>query len=137
MNLKIQISKFSSAPVLAYPKPWSPFSLSKQNKTASSSLSSPKFLKKRQIKFILLHSFLDPLLLLLLLLKKKKNYSIYDKELFSNHWNLRTMKTTFKKGISIPFPIFSNNRNLLYQKKKKPEKLSRRLVRWALFLIRI
>jgi len=97
MNLKIQISKFSSAPVLAYPKPWSPFSLSKQNKTASSSLSSPKFLKKRQIKFILLHSFLDPLLLLLLLLKKKKNYSIYDKELFSNHWNLRTMKTLLKK----------------------------------------
>jgi len=38
----------------------------------------------------------------------------------------------FIKGISTPFTIFSDHRNLLYQ--KKPEKMTQRLVRWALFL---
>jgi len=39
---------------------------------------------------------------------------------------------TSLKGTSIPFIIFSDHRNLLYQ--KKPEKMSQRLVCWPLFL---
>ena len=36
------------------------------------------------------------------------------------------------KGSDIPFIIFSDHRNLLFQ--KKPEKMTQRLVRWSLFL---
>jgi len=36
------------------------------------------------------------------------------------------------KGTDTPFTIFSDHRNLLYQ--KKPEKMTQRLVRWSLFL---
>eukprot|EP00833_Pecoramyces_ruminatium_P014139 jgi/Orpsp1_1/1188171/evm.model.d7180000062949.1 len=38
----------------------------------------------------------------------------------------------FLKGATHPFVIYSDHRNLLYQ--KKPEKMTQRLVRWSLFL---
>jgi len=51
----------------------------------------------------------------------EKNYAIYDKELLAivsalEHWR------HLLKGTSIPFTIFSDHRNLLYQ--KKPEKMT-------------
>jgi len=61
----------------------------------------------------------------------ERNYPIYDKELLAivsalEHWR------HLLKGTDIPFTIFSDHRNLLYQ--KKPEKMSQRLVRWSIFL---
>jgi len=61
----------------------------------------------------------------------ERNYSIYDKELLAivdalEHWR------HLLKGSDTPFTIFSDHRNLLYQ--KKPEKIIQRLVRWSLFL---
>jgi len=59
------------------------------------------------------------------------NCSIYDKKLLAIVNALETWRN-FLKSSSKPFKIFSNHRNLLYQ--KKPEKMSQSFVRWALFL---
>ena len=61
----------------------------------------------------------------------EKNYPIYDKELLAIVEALEQWRHLLK-GTSNPFTIFSDHHNLLYQ--KKPEKMSQRLVRWALFL---
>jgi len=65
------------------------------------------------------------------LLGSERNYPIYDKELLAivnslEHWR------HLLKGTSEPYTIYSDHRNLLFQ--KKPEKMTQRLVRWSLFL---
>ena len=120
-NLK---SKFSSAPVLAYPNRDLPFLV----ETDSSNFAIGAILSQTSSKDNKIHpvAFFSRSLT-----ATEKNYPIYDKELLAiiealEHWR------HLLKGTSKPFTIFSDHRNLLYQ--KKPEKMSQRLVRWALFL---
>ena len=117
-------SKFSSAPVLAYPNRDLPFLVEtdSSNFAIGAILSQvlPKDNKIHPIAFFS-RSLTAP----------EKNYPIYDKELLAivealEHWR------HLLKGTTTPFTIFSDHRNLLYQ--KKPEKMTQRLVRWALFL---
>ena len=61
----------------------------------------------------------------------ERNYPIYDKELLAIVSALENWGHLLK-GSDIPFIIFSDHRNLLFQ--KKPEKMTQRLVRWSLFL---
>ena len=61
----------------------------------------------------------------------ERNYPIYDKELLAIVDALEHRRH-FLKVTDTPFTIFSDHRNLLYQ--KKPEKMTQRLVRWSLFL---
>jgi len=61
----------------------------------------------------------------------EKNYPIYNKELLAIISALENWRH-FLKGSSSPFTIYSDHRNLLFQ--KKPEKMTQRLVRWSLFL---
>jgi len=61
----------------------------------------------------------------------EKNYPIYDKELLAIVSALETWRH-FLKGTSTPFTIYSDHRNLLFQ--KKPQKMTQRLIRWSLFL---
>lgn len=116
--------KFSSAPVLAYPNRDLPFLV----ETDSSNFAIGAILSQNSLKDNKIHpvAFFSRSLT-----SAEKNYPIYDKELLAiveslEHWR------HLLKGTSIPFTIFSDHRNLLYQ--KKPEKMSQRLVRWALFL---
>ncbi len=61
----------------------------------------------------------------------ERNYSIYDKELLAIVDSLENWRHLLK-GTSTPFTIFSDHRNLLFN--KKPEKMTQRHVRWSLFL---
>ena len=61
----------------------------------------------------------------------ERNYAIYDKELLAIVSSLENWRH-FLKGSSIPFKIYSDHRNLLFQ--KKPQRMTERLVRWSLFL---
>ncbi len=117
-------TKFSTAPVLAYPNRDLPFMV----ETDSSNFAIGAILSQKSPKDNKVHpiAFFSRALT-----SAEKNYPIYDKELLAiveslEHWR------HLLKGTSIPFTIFSDHRNLLYQ--KKPEKMSQRLVRWALFL---
>jgi len=116
--------KFSTAPVLAYPDRNLPFIVEtdSSNFAIGSILSQtlPKDNKTHPIAFY--SRSLTP---------AERNYPIYDKELLAIISSLENWRRLLK-GTSIPFTIFSDHRNLLYQ--KKPEKMTQRLVRWALFL---
>ena len=117
-------SKFSSAPVLAYPNREIPFMV----ETDSSNFAIGAILSQTSTKDNKIHpvAFFSRALN-----HAERNYPIYDKELLAivsalEHWR------HLLKGTDIPFSIFSDHRNLLYQ--KKPEKMSQRLVRWSIFL---
>ena len=112
-------SKFSSAPVLAYPNREIPFMV----ETDSSNFAIGAILSQTSTKDNKIHpvAFFSRALN-----HAERNYPIYDKELLAivsalEHWR------HLLKGTDIPFTIFSDHRNLLYQ--KKPEKMSQRLVR--------
>jgi len=117
-------SMFSSAPILAYPNRDLPFMVETDSSNfAIGAVLSQKLPKDNKVHPIAFFSrSLTP---------AERNYPIYDKELLAiveslEHWR------HLLKGTSIPFIIFSDHRNLLYQ--KKPEKMTQRLVRWSLFL---
>ena len=117
-------SKFSSAPVLAYPNREITFMV----ETDSSNFAIGAILSQTLTKDNKIHSvaFFSRALN-----HVEKNYPKYDKELLAivsalEHWR------HLLQGTDIPFTIFSHHRNLLYQ--KKPEKMSQRLVRWLIFL---
>jgi len=116
--------KFATAPVLAYPNRDIPFIV----ETDSSNFAIGAILSQTSSNDNKIHpvAFFSRSLT-----ASEKNYPIYDKELLAiveslEHWR------HLLKGTSKPFTIFSDHQNLLYQ--KKPEKMSQRLVRWALFL---
>jgi len=117
-------SKFSSAPVLAYPNHDLPFLVETDSSNfaigAILSQTSPKDNKIHPVAFF--SRSLNP---------TERNYPIYDKELLAIISALEQWRHLLK-GTDIPFTIFSDHRNLLYQ--KKPEKMTQRLVRWSLFL---
>jgi len=120
-NLK---SQFTSAPVLSYPDRNSEFLV----ETDSSNFAIGAILSQKSKKDNMIHpiafysrSLTGP----------EKNYAIYDKELLAIISALEQWRHLLK-GTSIPFKIFSDHKNLLYQ--KKPEKMTQRLVRWSLFL---
>ena len=117
-------SKFSSAPVLAYPNRELPFIVETDSSNfAIGAILSQKLPKDNKVHPVAFFSRS--------LNSSERNYPIYDKELLAivdalEHWR------HLLKGTSTPFTIFSDHRNLLYQ--KKPEKMTQRLVRWSLFL---
>ncbi len=117
-------SRFSSAPVLAYPNRELPFMVEtdSSNFAIGAILSQilPKDNKVHPVAFFS-RSLNAP----------ERNYPIYDKELLAIVAALEQWRHLLK-GTDTPFTIFSDHRNLLYQ--KKPEKMTQRLVRWALFL---
>ena len=117
-------SRFSSAPVLAYPNRELPFMVETDSSNfaigAILSQTLPSDNKVHPVAFFSRS-----------LNSAERNYPIYDKELLAivdalEHWR------HLLKGTDTPFTIFSDHRNLLYQ--KKPEKMTQRLVRWSLFL---
>ena len=117
-------SKFSSAPILVYPNRELPFMVETDSSNfaigAILSQTTPKDNKIHPVAFFSRS-----------LNSAERNYPIYDKELLAivdalEHWR------HLLKGTDTPFTVFSDHRNLLYQ--KKPEKMTQRLVRWALFL---
>ncbi len=120
-NLK---SKFVSAPILIYPNREIPF----QVETDSSNFAIGAILSQVSPQDNMVHpvAFFSRSLT-----ATERNYPIYDKELLAIVSALETWRHLLK-GSTKPFKIFSDHRNLLYQ--KKPEKMSQRLVRWALFL---
>jgi len=117
-------SKFSSDSVLSYPNRDLPFLVETDSSNfaigAILSYVSQKDNKIHPIAFFS-RSLTDA----------EKNYPIYDKELLAIVEALEQWRHLLK-GTSIPFTIFSDHYNLLYQ--KKPEKMSQRLVPWALLL---
>jgi len=117
-------SKFISAPVLAFPDRDIPF----QVETDSSNFAIGAILSQVSPQDNMVHpvAFFSRSLT-----GPERNYPIYDKELLAIVAALENWRHLLK-GTSTPFKIFSDHRNLLYQ--KKPEKMSQRLVRWALFL---
>jgi len=117
-------SKFSSAPVLVYPNRDLPFLV----ETDSSNFAIGAILSQKSSNDEKIHpvSFFSRSLT-----SAERNYPIYDKEPLAVVEALEQWRHLLK-GTSIPFTIFSDHRNLLYQ--KKPEKMSQRLARWALFL---
>ncbi len=117
-------SKFASSPVLAYPNRDLPFLV----ETDSSNFAIGAILSQTSKKDNKIHpiAFFSRSLT-----AAEKNYPIYDKELLAIVEALEQWRHLLK-GTSTPFTIFSDHRNLLYQ--KKPEKMSQRLVRWSLFL---
>ena len=115
---------FTSAPVLIFPNVDLPFEVETDSSNfaigAILSQVSPSDNKLHPIAYFSRS-----------LLGSERNYPIYDKELLAivdslEHWR------HLLKGTSKPFTIFSDHRNLLFQ--KKPEKMTQRLVRWSLFL---
>jgi len=117
-------SKFYSAPVLAYPDRNLPFMV----ETDSSNFAIGAILSQVSAKDNKSHpiAFYSRSLT-----QAEKNYPIYDKELLAIISALENWRHLLK-GTSTPFTIFSDHRNLLFQ--KKPEKMTQRLVRWSLFL---
>ena len=117
-------SKFSSDSVLSYPNRDLPFLV----ETDSSNFAIGAILSQASQKDNKIHpiAFFSRSLT-----AAEKNYPIYDKELLAIVEALEQWRHLLK-GTSIPFTIFSDHCNLLYQ--KKPEKMSQRLVHWALFL---
>jgi len=117
-------SKFSSAPVLVYPNRDLPFLV----ETDSSNFTIGAILSQTSSKDNKVYpvSFFSKSLT-----SAERNYPIYDKKLSAIVEALEQWRHLLK-GTSTPFTIFSDHRNLLYQ--KKPEKMTQRLVRWALFL---
>jgi len=117
-------SKFSSSPVLAYPDREIPFMVETDSSNfaigAILSQTSPKDNKVHPVAFYSRS-----------LNQAERNYPIYDKELLAIVSALENWRHLLK-GTDRPFTIFSDHRNLLYQ--KKPEKMTQRLVRWSLFL---
>jgi len=117
-------SKFASAPVLAYPNRELPFMV----ETDASNYAIGAILSQINPEDNISHpvAFFSRSLS-----SSERNYPIYDKELLAIVAALETWRHLLK-GTAIPFKIFSDHRNLLYQ--KKPEKMTQRLVRWSLFL---
>ena len=117
-------SKFSSSPVLAYPDRNLPFTVETDSSNfAIGAVLSQKTPKDNKVHPIAFYSrSLSPV---------ERNYPIYDKELLAIIDSLENWRH-FLKGATHPFIIYSDHRNLLYQ--KKPEKMTQRLVRWSLFL---
>jgi len=117
-------SRFSSAPVLAYPNRELPFMV----ETDSSNFAIGAILSQILPKDNKIHpvAFFSRSLN-----STERNYPIYDKELLAIICALEQWRHLLK-GTDTPFTIFSDHRNLLYQ--KKPEKMTQRLVRWSLFL---
>jgi len=117
-------SKFVSAPILIHPNRELPFVV----ETDSSNFAIGAVLSQRSSEDHMLH----PLAFFSRALNgAEKNYPIYDKELLAIVAALENWRH-FLKGSSHPFTIYSDHRNLLFQ--KKPEKMTQRLVRWSLFL---
>ena len=117
-------SKFSSAPILAYPDRSIPFIVETDSSNfAIGAILSQKSIKDNKVHPIAFYSRS--------LTAAEKNYPIYDKELLAIISALENWRHLLK-GTITPFTIFSDHRNLLYQ--KKPEKMTQRLVRWSLFL---
>jgi len=117
--------KFTSSPVLIYPNRELPFVV----ETDSSNFAVGAVLSQKSPKDNHLHpvAFFSRSLT-----GAERNYPIYDKELFVIVSALENWRHLLK-GSDIPFIIFSDHRNLLFQ--KKPEKMTQRLVRWSLFLL--
>jgi len=117
-------SRFSSAPILAYPNRELPFMVETDSSNfaigAILSQTLPKDNKVHPVAFFSRS-----------LNAAERNYPIYDKELLAIVDALEQWRHLLK-GTDTPFTIFSDHRNLLYQ--KKPEKMTQRLVRWSLFL---
>ena len=117
-------SRFSSAPVLAYPNRELPFMVETDSSNfAIGAILSQTLYSDNKVHAVAFFSRS--------LNSAERNYPIYDKELLAivdalEHWR------HLLKGTDTPFTIFSDHRNLLYQ--KKPEKMTQRLVRWSLFL---
>jgi len=114
-------SKFSSALILVYPNR----ELSFMVETDSSNFAIGAILSQTTPKDNKIHpvAFFSRSLN-----SAERNYPIYDKELLVTvdaleHWR------HLLKGTDTPFTVFSDHRNLFYQ--KKPEKLTQRLVHWA------
>eukprot|EP00833_Pecoramyces_ruminatium_P006384 jgi/Orpsp1_1/1180416/evm.model.c7180000073352.1 len=117
-------SKFASAPVLAYPNREIPFMV----ETDASNFAIGAILSQKNPDDKVTHpvAFFSRSLS-----SSERNYPIYDKELLAIVAALENWRHLLK-GTNQPFKIFSDHRNLLYQ--KKPEKMTQRLVRWSLFL---
>jgi len=117
-------SKFSSYPVLVHPNRELPFIVETDSSNfAIGAVLSQKSLSDNHIHPVAFYSrSLSP---------TERNYPIYDKELLAIISALENWRH-FLKGASEPFVIYSDHRNLLFQ--KKPEKMTQRLVRWSLFL---
>jgi hypothetical protein len=117
-------SKFTSAPVLAYPDRNLPFMV----ETDSSNFAIGAVLSQTSSKDNKIHpiAFYSRSLT-----SPERNYPIYDKELLAIISALENWRHLLK-GTPTPFTIYSDHRNLLYQ--KKPEKMTQRLIRWSLFL---
>ena len=117
-------SKFTSAPILIHPNRDLPFTV----ETDSSNFAIGAILSQVSPNDNLIH----PVAFFSRSLNgAEKNYPIYDKELLAIISALENWRH-FLKGSSSPFTIYSDHRNLLFQ--KKPEKMTQRLVRWSLFL---
>ena len=117
-------SKFTSAPVLIHPNRDLPFIV----ETDSSNFAIGAILSQVSPDDNLVH----PVAFFSRSLNgAERNYPIYDKELLAIISALENWRH-FLKGSTTPFTIYSDHRNLLFQ--KKPEKMTQRLVRWSLFL---
>ena len=117
-------SKFVSAPVLIHPNRDLPFIV----ETDSSNYAIGAILSQVSPNDKMVHpvAFFSRSLS-----GAEKNYPIYDKELLAIVAALENWRH-FLEGSSTPFTIYSDHRNLLFE--KKPEKMTQRLVRWSLFL---
>jgi len=117
-------SKFISAPILIHPNRNLPFIV----ETDSSNFAIGAILSQISPSDNLMH----PVAFFSRSLNgAEKNYPIYDKELLAIIAALENWRH-FLKGSPVPFTIYSDHRNLLFE--KKPEKMTQRLVRWSLFL---
>jgi len=116
-------SKFSSAPVLAYPDRNLPFQVETDSSNFAIGAILSQISKDNKTHPIAFYSRS--------LTQAERNYPIYDKELLAIVSALENWRHLLK-GTTTPFTIFSDHRNLLFQ--KKPEKMTQRLVRWSLFL---
>jgi len=117
-------SMFTSAPVLIHPNRDIPFIV----ETDSSNFAIGAILSQKSSTDNTIH----PVAYFSRSLSAaERNYPIYDKELLAIVAALETWRH-FLKGSALPFIIYSDHRNLLFQ--KKPEKMTQRLVRWSLFL---